>query len=217
MRKPIFIVGGGSSLKGFDFNLLKDKETIAVNVSALDVPNPTYCITSDSKTFQKLQDGVFKGVKTTWVGVTNENHCTMQYNNGVFKNKTTGYVYNLFKFDMLIRNAGTDGIGFTFNDFRTGYNSGFCALQLAVLLGYEEIYLLGFDLTNTDSGHYHTRYGGGKMMDTTLNKFYDNFVVALDILKEKPEIKVYSCSPISKLNAHIPYIDIVKALNNGRE
>lgn len=206
MRDRIFIVGGGSSLTDFDFNELSNRETIAVNMAVLDVPNPTYAVTADSSIFRRIQEGYFNAVKTTWVLVTNESHCSMKWKDGRFIHKN-GFVYNLFCVNMIIRNAGVDGIGFTFNDFKTGYNSGFCAFQLAVLLGYDDIHLLGFDLQPKIKSHYHDRYGKDKRInESILDKYYHNFVIALQKLKEKrPDIKVISHSKISRLNSHIPY------------
>lgn len=215
MNKEVYIVGGGASLKGFDFSVLKDVDTIAVNMSALDVPDPTYCITADSGILRKLQRGRFDSVDTTWVLVTNPNHASMKWKDGKFTHKS-GFVYNLFVVNILIKNAGTDGIGFTFKDFRTGYNSGFCGFQLAVLLGYKKIHLLGFDLSNSeDRQHYHDRYNNAKTTkDETFKKFRDNFLIALKIIKEKTDIKVISHSPISELNKAIPYIPLKQLTNN---
>ena len=202
MDRKVFIIGGGKSLDGYDFNRLKDKDTIAVNVSALDVPNPTYCITADSSIFRKVQEGYFKDIDTTWVLVTNPEHCSMKFRNGKFVHKN-GFVYNLFCMNMVIRNAGVEGIGFSFSDFRTGYNSGFCALQLAVLLGYDKIHLLGFDLVGA---HYHKHYSSNQRIGVKdFEKFYQNFVLALGILKTQTNIKVISRSKISRLNSIITY------------
>ena len=206
----VFIIGGGSSLQGFNFSKLEDKDTIAVNMSALDVPNPTYCITADSNIFRKVQEGYFKEIETTWVLVTNPNHCTMKWQDGKFKNIKNDFVYNLFCMNMVIRNAGVEGIGFSFSDFKTGYNSGFCGFQLAVLLGYKKIYLLGFDLVSGSQCHYHSRYNKGKrtISNDTFKRFYDNFVLALKEIKEKTDIEVFSCSNISRLSKIIPYIPL---------
>ncbi len=207
-KNEIIIIGGGSSLIGFDFNRLKGKNTIAVNMAALDVPNPTYCITADSSIFRRIQEGYFKSVHTTWVMVSNPEHCTMKFRDGIFKNTKTGYIHNPFCVNMLIRNAGTDGIGFTFHDFRTGYNSGFCGLQLAVLLRYKKIYLLGFDLNpKAAKCHYHNRYQDGKKKigDTSLRRYCDNFKLAFKIIKKETDIKIISCSKNSRLNQFISY------------
>jgi len=202
MNKRVYLIGGGKSLSGYDFSHLKNEDTIAINMSALDVPNPTYCITADSSIFRKVQEGYFKSVDTTWVLVTNPEHCSMKFRDGKFVHKN-GFVYNLFCMNVIIRNAGVDGIGFSFNDFRTGYNSGFCALQLAVLLGYDEIHLLGFDLCGT---HYHSHYKSNHQIAIKVfEKFYINFVLALNILKERTNIKVVSRSAVSRLNTVIDY------------
>lgn len=209
MNKSIFIVGGGSSLEGFDFSRLKNENTIAVNSTALDVPSPTYCITADSGIFRKVQEGFFKTVKTTWVLVTNPDHCSMQQRNGRFVHVKSGFIYDLFCVNMVIRNAGVEGIGFSFADFRTGYNSGFCALQLAFLLGYELIYLLGIDMQGR---HYRGRCERKKIKDEAFEKFYDNFVTALNILERETDVRVVSCSGTSRLNNIIPYVPFEEIL-----
>ena len=212
-RDEIFIIGGGSSLIGFPFNQLKDKNTIAVNMAALDVPSPTFCITADSGIFRKVQEGYFTSVNTTWVMVTNPEHCSMKFRNGIFKNEKTGYVHNPFCVNMLIRNAGVEGIGFSFKDFKTGYNSGFCGFQLAVLLRYKKIYLLGFDLNPTAVRcHYHDKYNNGKkrIPDNRLNLYYNNFKLAFETIKKKTDIEVISCSKNSRLNSLIKFIPFEK-------
>ncbi len=203
----VFIVGAGTSLKGFHFHQLADKDTIAVNVAAFDVPNPTYCITGDSGMFRKVQEGYFKGIETTWVMILQPWHSVMKREGGKLIHNRSGFVYDVFCMDILIKSSGLEGIGFSFNDFRTGYNSGFCALQLAVLLGYKKIYLLGIDLCKgLQKTHYHDRYGKNKKIpDGELDKFYKNFVLALDIIKKETDIEVISCSSISRLNEYIPY------------
>ena len=110
--------------------------------------------------------------------------------------------------NMVIRNTGVEGIGFSFSDFKTGYNSGFCGFQLAVLLGYKKIYLLGFDLVSGSQCHYHNRYKGRKIDKESLDRYYDNFVLALKEIKEKTNIEVFSCSNISRLSKIIPYIPL---------
>ena len=215
MRKDeAFIIGGGSSLKDFNFSKLKDKDTIAVNMAALDVPNPTYCITADSTIFRKVQEGYFKEVDTTWVLVTNPNHCSMKWQDGKFVSNH-GFIYNLFCVNMIIRNADVEGIGFDFKDFKTGYNSGFSGFQLAVLLGYKKIYLLGFDLASGYQCHYHDRYKGRKIKTETFHKYHKNFIIALKRIKEETDIEVFSCSSISLLNKIIPYVSLNSITREG--
>ena len=42
MNDSVFIVGGGPSLKNFDFNFLKGKDVIAVNKAVFGVPDPKW-------------------------------------------------------------------------------------------------------------------------------------------------------------------------------
>jgi len=205
MYNEIYLIGGGASLRGFDFSTLQHKTTIAVNMAALDVPSPTFSITADSTILKRIQEGEFTGIKTTWVLVTNPDHCTMKFRDGVFKNIHNGYVYNPFVVNMIIRNAGVEGLGFSFSDFRTGYNSGYCAMQLAILLKYDVIHLLGYDFTRTDKKcHYHNRYKHG-ISEQNFNKYLMCFIEAINVLKNHTHIKVISHSKISVLNNHIEY------------
>lgn len=206
-NRPVYVVGGGVSLRGFSFHRLKDLDTIAINEAVRDVPHPTYSITADSGTMRKCQDGYFNGIETTWVWVTNPDHCSMKWNNGRFKHVKSGYIYNLFTPNMLIRNNGVDGIGKTFSDFKTGYNSGFCGFQLAYLLGYGPIYLLGFDLRGEGGQtHYHDRYQEKRINQDRLDLYFNNFMKALRVIEKETDVQVISCSESSRLNEIISFM-----------
>ncbi len=203
--EDVYIVGCGPSLKDFPFDKLREKNTIAVNMASLDVPDPTYCITLDSGILRKIQSGYFKAVRTTWVLVTNP--CSMAWRAGRLVHIGTGQAFDLSCVNIVVRNAGVEGIGFSFADFRTGYNSGFCALQFALLLGYKRIFLLGIDLTDCGGVyHYSSRYHNQAMNLNELNRFFVNFVAALGKIREQTEVKVVSCSAISRLNEVIDYV-----------
>lgn len=193
MKKEIYIVGGGPSLKGFDFNLLKDKDTIAVNSAIEDVPNPTYFITCCSAYCKRVVDQKFFGVITHKVLVMGTKH--QRYA------KVKKYFY---AFDEVIEPITGDGeLGFTSETFAVGGNSGFSALQYAVLLGYKTIYLLGIDVQIKDGFHYHNQHG---VIKEHVDWWRICFERGLEIIKEQSDIKVYSCSPISALNMVIPFI-----------
>lgn len=211
--REIFIVGGGPSLQNFDFNRLTDKETIVVNKSMFDVPNPDYMITMDFTFIRKVGIAQFDSINTTKVFVANFVPIYMKWKDGRIIDTRFGLVYDLHDFDLIIRCKYETGFGFTFRTFRSGDNSGFCALQLAVLLNYDIIYLLGFDLnlsgqsTTTGKSHYHEGYGESlQTFNVKLQKYYENFVVGFNQLKANlPNIKVYNCSNVSRLNQIVPY------------
>jgi hypothetical protein len=110
---------------------------------------------------------------------------------------------------MIVKSYKTEGLGHSFNDFRSGENTGFCALQLAILLGYKRIYLLGIDLSCTDRTHYHEGYSGQRVSKfrPKLDQYARYFKTALKSLKKtSPDISVYSCCSTSCLNEIINYI-----------
>ena len=205
MRKEVFVIGGGSSLKDFDFGKLNEKDTIIVNKAIQYVPNPTYFITIDFTVLKKMSR--IYDISPTKIFVANFTKPYLQEKEGRIVDIRFPLVYKLEDFNMIIKSYKTEGMGIKFNDFRNGDNSGFCALQLAVVLGYEEIYLLGIDLNVDKETHFHGGYGESKeKFVKKLDKYYENFVIGLNELKnKKPNIKVISCSPISKLNGIIPY------------
>lgn len=211
--REIFIVGGGHSLQSFDFERLANKNTITINKSMFDVPHPDYMITMDFTFINKVGISRFDSINTTKVFVANFVPAYMEYVKGRIIDTRHGLIYDLHDFDLIIKCNYETGFGFSFREFRHGNNSGFCALQLAVLLGYDTIYLLGIDLNlngqslTTGKSHYHDGYGESlKSFNTKLQQYYENFAVGLSQIKaSRPGIKVYSCSNISRLNQVIPY------------
>lgn len=202
MNREIFIIGGGPSLLNFPFDKLKDKETIAVNKSIKDVPNPTYFFTADSGIASNVVEWT-KGIYTIKVLAYSTTHKRFELLRDSFIN-----------FDFIIKYGSGNpkpDIGFKFGEFQPGQNSGFCALQFAVVMGYSPIYLLGFDLTSDEQGRIHRHDVKSQSFQSTLNEFYDYFKRGLEALK-KTDIAVYSCSPISRLNNIVSFIDVDYAL-----
>ena len=160
-KKEIFIVGGGSSLVDFDFSKLKNKNTIAVNMSVFDVPSPNYFISVDYTFLKKIgrNIGPFRCIKTTKIFVVDLHFRYLEEKYGQIIDVRNGLTYDLKDFDVVIKARRCEGIGYNYNDFRTGLNTGYCALQLAIILGYKKIYLLGIDLTQGKTTHYHNGYG----------------------------------------------------------
>jgi len=219
LKSSIFIVGGGTSLKGFDFQRLKDVNTIVTNCAIFDVPEANYFITVDytfiSKVRSRLVD--FHRLNVSKIFVANLGHPDLAEAKGAVHDIRCGLVYDLCDYDIIIKSRYQEGIGTTFREFKTGDNSGFCALQLAVLLGYTNIYLLGIDLVVTRNTHYHNEYirmpTGQKQFVEKLCHYDKLFRIGIEQLKKKrPECNVVSCSDISSLNDIIAYIPLEKVL-----
>lgn len=218
-KSRVFIIGGGTSLTGFDFSLLKDEDVIAVNKSIEYVESAKYFITMDY-TFitdrSKLTNADFNIIKSKAENtyfVINKSHRYIQNIEGVYTDTRIGLKYSaLDKFTGVIKgfsnyNVGT-GFGDSVSKFAHGQNSGYCALQLAILLGYEEIYLMGFDLTTSGvNTHFHSGYkqNAGRFSNN-LNEYRASFAKSLQLSKIKD--RIFSCSQKSYLNNFIKYKDV---------
>ena len=156
-----FVVGGGPSLCGFDFSQLNGYDTIAVNKSVEFIQNPTHFITTDYTYFLKasLPIGQIKQRCKNTYFVANMSHDYMSYQNGMVIDTRNNMIYeDLYQYTGVIQSNKSTGFGSTLNEFSSGGNSGHCGIQLALLLGYTKIYLLGFDLNSDGQTHFHQSY-----------------------------------------------------------
>ncbi len=158
-----FVIGGGPSLSGFDFNQLDGYDTIAVNKAVEFINNPTYFITTDYTFFEKGSlplPSIRQKCNYTYF-VANMAHPYMSFENGMVMD-TRGIPYtDLHLCNGVINSVETEGFGDTVSTFSSGSNSGHCGIQLALLLGYKKIYLLGFDLKDGAHTHFHQGYSQG--------------------------------------------------------
>ncbi len=143
-----FIVGGGPSLRGFDFSRLRGEAVIAVN-RAFENVDAQIMFSMDSRFYDWIVTGAlgpetrirfneFAGAKV-WLDTFGHPY------EGVFT----------------IHSAGLHGLTASLPDgLCHGNNSGYAALNLAVCLGASPIYLLGFDMGYSGAGttHYHGGY-----------------------------------------------------------
>jgi hypothetical protein len=160
-RDVCFVVGGGPSLNGFDFTRLNGFDTIAINKAVEYIPNPTYFITTDYSYFIKaslpIEQINLKVHKSYFVA--NMTHPYMEMQRGQIIDTRRNFVYeDLYQYDGVIQSYNTSGFSSTINEFSNGQNSGHCGIQLALLLGYKKIYLLGFDLNEEGQTHFHQSY-----------------------------------------------------------
>ncbi len=177
-RQPCFIVGGGPSLRGFDFQRLQGKgKVIAVNRAYLDCPFADMLVFMDKTRFyrwamenkldkkSKVRFEEFKGIKVY-----------------IFMAHDIPNVY-------LVARAGKYGLSTSLEEgIYIGTNSGYSALSIALCLGAQPIYLLGFDMKyeRDDKGkpisHYH------KYPSIQEEKVVKDFKLGLERLA--PELKM---------------------------
>lgn len=209
MKNSVYIIGGGPSLENFNFSKLEEKDVITINKSIYSYQNCKYFITMDHSFLMK-QDKVSKHLKSfpaTKIFIANLCPEYLIEKNGRFVDTRWNLIYKLNAFDMIIKSRNIENFGFDFNNFSNGNNSGYCAIQLAIILGYKEIHLLGFDLDTTDKTHYHGGYGESTdSFNKKLEQYYQYLKKAiLNLQSTETDIKIYSHSDNSKLNSILTY------------
>jgi predicted peroxiredoxin len=94
----------------------------------------------------------------------------------------------------------------------SGYTISYFALQLAVYMGFKEIYFLGLDLLNNkENTHFFgTDFHSIDHDSTEFPKMRKSFEDVAPMLKEAG-VNIYNCSPVSTLTC-FPYVDYKKAI-----
>ncbi len=217
MSNKVYVVGGGPSIENMDLHVLNTHNTIGINKTIFYLKNPSYFITMDYTVINKLGLNRIQNLSCPRFFVVNLATSCLKVRQGAItdirNNKTYHEIYSCF--DNIILARTENGIGTSLRDFRPGNNSGYCGFQLAVALGYTEIYLVGIDLT-TNKGHTHFHDGYKEAYSSftkRLPNYYSIFSQGISELRNKmPQVQVFSCSPISKLNEIIPFIPLKESL-----
>ena len=198
-----FVVGGGPSLNGFDFSLLNGFDTIAVNKSVEYIPNPTYFVTTDYSYFIKASlpiEKINQKVNKSYF-IANMSHSYMEYKNGYVVDTRRNFKYeDLYHYDGIIESYNKIGFSSSLVDFSHGENSGHCGIQLALLLGYKKIYLLGFDLNKDGLTHFHQSYR--QVDQDSFKKRVDNYadILLTSLAKYEGSQEIINLSPDSILS-----------------
>lgn len=194
-----FLIGGGSSLRDFDFSRLIGKgRIITINKGFLATPFADICFFMDERFYREwiVEGGfgseivdkfrAFPGLKV-FLDIHGRNYWHEVYH---------------------IRDhpGGREGISSSLQEgLYHGGNSGYAALQLAIVLGCNPIYLLGYDMKFGQDGktHWHEGYPANKDEsplpgEQTYHGFASNFMNLAPKLKEKG-IKVINLNPDSGL------------------
>ncbi len=175
-------------MREFPWDTLRGLPTIAVNGAILNVPDPAVFLTACSAFATRAHRSGFWNTKAKKVLIIGKSHKNYD--------KVEPFIG---EFDEVLVPARFDGvIGFAPEQFATGKNSGFSAMQYAVLSGAKKIHLVGMDLTG--SGHH---YDAGGSSRNVIDVFYHHFVTGIKIL-QKHGIEVVTRTK-SRLNGLIPY------------
>jgi len=157
-----FIVGGGPSLKDFNWDLLKNELWIGINAVWLHAV-PTISYTHDKRVIELF----YKEHKNAWKNLPCRVHKHL--------NQLTG---QKDKFGEILTFQGCKVWSKSLEQgLFNGNNSGVTALNLAEILGANPIYLLGFDMKSKDGAtQFHNHYPAGwKQPDTVYKNFKTAF------------------------------------------
>lgn len=163
--RPVLLVGGGPSLRGFDFNRLRGRGAVVVGINdaMLHVPWADAVLSIDTAWLVQRQSAFLRFAgeriaivpgsfdRSGWPGVT------------------------------WLDRRPVPGLSHMPDAVCTGENSGYAALGLAVARGADPIGLLGYDLVT--AGHWHagyrwkSRYGAPHYARWAL--FFDNIAPEL--------------------------------------
>lgn len=137
-----FIIGGGPSLRVFDFQKLSGKNTIGCNQAfrlGSDLCN--ICVWGDEKFWES-----YKGMTANDKGSGLETYQGWVVTNFTFGKSPASWLKSYPRLD--------DGLG-TGETLGWNFNSGCAATNLALILGARRVFLLGFDMTNSNPANSH--------------------------------------------------------------
>lgn len=185
MTEPCFIIGGGSSLRGFDWSLLDGKFVVAVNRAYEVLPNANIVYFTDNIFWRDHKSGLLnhKGRLMKGMGGSLVNPSIKEPRVEEFKI------------------TGVTGLEMAPGCTRSGKNSVYAVMNIcAVHLGFKAIYLLGVDM------------GWGKAQDRATSHFHDGYKnmssnylqmkEAFETIKQPLEelgVRVVNLNPHSKL------------------
>jgi len=166
-----FIVGGGPSLKGFDWSKLDGELTIGCNL-AFEAFDPCMIVAVDKRFYQWILWGEYEekhpGLRQRFLDLNVGKYL-------IYPAETLNNFYS--GIDIITRNK-TDKLATSLADgVLMGSNTGLAAVNLAICLGASEIYLLGFDMCGDGSGkqaHFHAGHPT-KQDENCYNRFIDAF------------------------------------------
>jgi len=147
--KRCFIIGGGKSLKGFNFDVLKGENVIAINKAVEYAPFAEVMFSLDARLYKW-----YKGLGGEGLEIDARQNYNLYRGLRVWGDSKEAHFENDV---LLVKLRGRNGLADSLRDgIYTGGNSGYAALQLAVCLGANPIYLLGYDMDK--KGNFHSGY-----------------------------------------------------------
>lgn len=184
--EDVYIIGGGPSLKGFNWDWLKGRRTIGCNAAFFKGPDIcSLCFFADEKFYRTYDTMLERYVAQGGRAVTNCEYVPT-------------YLQWLMSFNRHMSIMTADG-----NSLLHGYggNSGSAAIHLALLMGARRVFLLGFDgqLGRGGEANWHD-----KGCDKPNAQVYKRFDEVFEIIERQypitfPGTEIINCNPDSAI------------------
>ena len=200
-EKPVYIVGGGASLIGFDFDSLVNKQVIAINMAYRKCPHAEIMFFSDPNFYERNRDSSghdfwrFQGrhIITTWEGMK-----------PVFGNRIS-----FLDTDKAVQFSEAPAYMGHFGGEKC--ETGAQAINLAYLAGGRKVALLGFD---SAPGKWYGSQGLSEGRTPSKDAIEKNIGVygrLADYLAENhPDFQVVNCSDRANNFEHVAFDDVEK-------
>ena len=181
-QQSCVIIGGGPSLTNFDWSLLKSENTIGCNTAfTLKEEVCKVCIFGDHRWWNKFQFELAKYKGTVFT------NCPQLMNSKI------PWLWTVSREN---RGLHTNALGWN-------GNTGASAINLALLFGVSEIYLLGYDMKRTkERSNWHNKIIDEKAVrDSVYPKFADQFKFVHSDWKRKFEnVRIHNVTNDSGLS-----------------
>lgn len=187
----VFIIGGGASLRGFDYSKLDGKKVIGINQAGVYVRNLTAMYWAD-------EDWAAKNYDTLLAHPCKLRFCGRM---SVSDSAMRGEVQALGGATPLLI-TGSRGLDSDINRVR-GNNSGSQVINLCINAGAKKIVLLGFDMK---PNHWHNDYPMAYNQS-----IYDEFLASINSIAEaKPKAEIINCSMDSSITVFkkVPFDEV---------
>lgn len=181
--RNVFILASGPSLGDLDLEPLRRRIVIGLNRSSLLFPQTHYHCTMDDRLFNEYDK--------------------------VLRRSRYLFTFEDRPFGIPIKLLGSEGFSFDLaKGIYSGYTVSYFALQVAVYMGFKNVFYLGLDLRNrARQTHFFGRDEVSATHEQTeFPKMIRLFQQASDVL-EDTDVNVYNCSPDSVLTCfdHMSY------------
>ena len=206
--KRCFIIAGGESLKNFDYNRLNNQMTVGINKVFQYYSKATFNYSMD----QDLYDKIYNGFLTKHSGMDVLEKWNEFEGTRVFLCPIT---IKQFKDDvLLVKRTNADLISRDLEyGIYPGRNSAMGALMLAIALGANPIYLLGYDMHAKEKSHWHDGYPNRDLAEFNrkLGKYKEELEGIAPAIAETG-VEVINLNPESSLKC-FPFKTVDEVLN----